>query len=228
MKNVATGLLACLFLNSSYALEQQDLQNDENARLNYSVGYQIGSDFNRQNFEIRPDAVIKGIEDALSGDTQLMSNQEMRKAMAELGKKVAELKQKKRQQINQYEKKNKDFLVENAKKYGVVTTASGLQYRIIEPGSGQKAKATDSVMVNYRGKLIDGTEFDSSYKRNQPAKFKVNRVIKGWTEALQLMPRGSHWQLVIPADLAYGNRGAGKLIPPNSTLIFEVELIAIL
>ena len=119
------------------------------------------------------------------------------------------------------------FLAENKKKDGVKTTASGLQYKVLKEGSGAAPKETDTVVTNYRGTLIDGTEFDSSYKRGQPAVFPVNRVIKGWTEALQLMKPGSKYQLFIPASLAYGERGAGQEIGPNSTLIFEVELISI-
>ncbi|HKI51321.1 MAG TPA: FKBP-type peptidyl-prolyl cis-trans isomerase, partial [Geothermobacteraceae bacterium] len=119
------------------------------------------------------------------------------------------------------------FLVANAKKDGVKTTASGLQYKVIEEGTGKTPAATDKVKVNYRGSLVDGTEFDSSYKRGQPATFPVNGVIKGWTEALQLMKEGAKFQLVIPADLAYGERGAGPMIGPNSTLVFDVELLAV-
>jgi FKBP-type peptidyl-prolyl cis-trans isomerase FklB len=128
-------------------------------------------------------------------------------------------------------KKNKAegeaFLAENKKKEGVKTTPSGLQYKVIKPGKGKKPKSSDTVTVNYRGTLIDGTEFDSSYKRGQPATFQVSGVIPGWTEALQLMEEGAKWQLFIPSNLAYGERGAGGVIGPNATLIFEVELISI-
>jgi FKBP-type peptidyl-prolyl cis-trans isomerase FklB len=119
------------------------------------------------------------------------------------------------------------FLAENKKKDGVKTTASGLQYKVLKEGSGPSPKETDTVVVNYKGTLIDGTEFDSSFKRNEPASFQVNRVVKGWIEALQLMKAGSKYQLFIPAALAYGERGAGQLIGPNATLIFEVELLSI-
>jgi FKBP-type peptidyl-prolyl cis-trans isomerase FklB len=128
-------------------------------------------------------------------------------------------------------KKNKAegeaFLAENKKKEGVKTTASGLQYKVIKPGKGKKPKSSDTVTVNYRGTLIDGTEFDSSYKRGQPATFQVSGVIPGWTEGLQLMEEGAKWQLFIPSNLAYGERGAGGVIGPNATLIFEVELLSI-
>ncbi|HYJ03735.1 MAG TPA: FKBP-type peptidyl-prolyl cis-trans isomerase, partial [Chthoniobacterales bacterium] len=119
------------------------------------------------------------------------------------------------------------FLAENKNKEGVKTTASGLQYKVLKEGSGASPKETDTVVTNYKGTLLDGTEFDSSYKRNEPATFPVNRVIKGWTEALQLMKPGSKYQLFIPAALAYGERGAGRDIGPNATLIFEVELLSV-
>ena len=208
-----------------YAEDQSAVLKDEAARLNYSVGYQIGSDFKQQEFEVRPDAVLKGIEDAMSGSKGLMSKQEMRQTMADVGKKVADLKKKKRQQVGDYTEKNKQFLVENGKKPGITTTASGLQYRLLETGGGNHPKPDDKVMVRYRGKLIDGTLIDSSH--DTPAIFQVNKVIKGWTETLQLMRRGDHWQLFIPAELAYGVKGMGTTIPPNSTLIFDVELISI-
>jgi FKBP-type peptidyl-prolyl cis-trans isomerase FklB len=132
------------------------------------------------------------------------------------------------QQVAEKNKKDGEaFLAANAGKEGVVKLPSGLQYKILTPGTGPKPSATDSVVCNYRGTLIDGTEFDSSYKRGQPATFGVGRVIKGWTEALQLMPVGSKWQLFVPAQLAYGDRGAGADIGPNATLIFEVELLSI-
>ena len=136
--------------------------------------------------------------------------------------------QEKAQQLGLANKKEgEEFLAANKSKEGVVTLPSGLQYKVLKEGTGPKPSATDSVACNYRGTLINGTEFDSSYKRGQPATFAVNGVIKGWTEALQLMPVGSKWQLFIPADLAYGERGAGADIGPNSTLIFEVELLSI-
>ena len=214
-----------------YAEDQPAALKDETAKLNYSVGYQIGSDFKYQEFEVRPEAVLKGIEDAISGTDSLMSRAEMRQTMADVGKQVAELKKKKRQQqISDYAEENRQFLLENGKKTGIITTASGLQYRVREQGGGgggKHPKADDKVMVHYRGRLIDGTVFDSSHKRGKPASFQVNQVIKGWTEALQLMRRGDHWQLFIPSELAYGTKGAGATIPPNSTLIFDVEILSI-
>jgi len=218
---------AIILPGTSLAIEKKDILSDENSRLNYSVGYQIGSDFRQQNFELRPEAVMQGIEDAMSGSELQMTREEMRNAMAEMGKQVTELKKKKRQQIEQFQQDNQQFLMDNAKKQGVTVTGSGLQYSVIEQGGGSKPAATDRVLVHYRGRLIDGTEFDSSHKRNKPSSFRVDQVIRGWSEALQLMHRGSHWQLFIPAELGYGAQGAGTSIPPHSTLIFDVELLSI-
>jgi FKBP-type peptidyl-prolyl cis-trans isomerase len=207
----------------------KDVLQDEMARLNYSVGYQIGSDFKYQELEVREEAVLRGIEDALSGSDALMSKQEMQQTMADVGKQVAELKKKKRQDIIDYTEKNRQFLLENAKKPGVITTASGLQYRVKEDGRGQGKHPglSDRVLVHYSGKLIDGTGFANSRQRGTPDYFQVDKVIKGWTEALQLMRQGDHWQIVVPAELAYGESGSGTSIPPNSTLIFDLELISI-
>jgi FKBP-type peptidyl-prolyl cis-trans isomerase FklB len=227
VKYLAIYLLTTGLIANTYAAEQPEVLKDETARINYSVGYQIGGDFRQQEVEIRPEAVLRGIQDALSDSGTLMTPEEMRKTMGDMGKHVAELKQKKRQQIGDYTEKNKQFLVENGKKPGVITTASGLQYRVNKPGRGNPPGLTDRVMVHYRGRLINGTEFDSSYKRGKPSIFQINKVIKGWTEALQLMKRGDHWQLFIPAELAYGAKGSGTTIPPNSTLIFDIEFISI-
>lgn len=234
MRSLAVYTLAFISVQSAnvFADSQSAVLNDDAAKLNYSVGYQIGSDFKYQEIEVRTQAIIKGIEDAMSDSEALMSREEMKQTMADLGKKVTEIKQKNRQQFaDEYAEKNRQFLVENGKKKGVVTTDSGLQYRVVDIYRGRserkKPKADSTVVVNYTGKLIDGTVFDSTYERGKPASFKVNQVIKGWSEALQLMSQGEHWVLCIPAELGYGDKGAGSAIPPNSTLIFDVELIAV-
>ena len=233
MRLLAVSLLTIFTsqINNVYAENQSEALKDETAKLNYSVGYQIGSDFKYQELEVRPEAVLKGIEDAISGSGSAMSKAEMRKAMADVGKKVAELKKKKRQQrISDYAEKNRQFLAENGKRKGIITTNSGLQYRVLETGGGGGSKhpgLEDKVRVYYRGKLINGKQFDSVRQPKQPASFQVNKVIKGWTEALQLMRRGDHWQLFIPSSLAYGEKGAGATIPPNSALIFDLEIISI-
>jgi FKBP-type peptidyl-prolyl cis-trans isomerase FklB len=164
----------------------------------------------------------------MSDGKTLMTDQEYKETMTNFR---TEMTQKKTAQMKEAGDRNKKegekFIADNKKKEGVITTASGLQYKIITKGTGASPKATDTVSVHYKGTLIDGKEFDSSYRRGQPASFPVNGVIKGWTEALQLMKEGSKWQLFIPSELAYGDRGAGRDIGPNSTLIFDVELISI-
>ena len=205
------------------AEEKPDLKN-EKAKINYSVGYQIGADFKRQGVEINPEALVKGIQDALSGEKGLMTPQERRNTLVNLQRQVAALKeQDKPKQAQEYRGEGREFLAENAKKAGVKTMDSGLQYKVIREGAGRSPGVTDTVTVHYRGTLIDGTEFDSSYRKDKPATFRVDRVIPGWTEALQLMREGAKWQLFIPPDLAYGERGTLA----DKTLIFDVELISV-
>jgi len=219
-------ILGLIFLcNVSFAGDKIDLTN-EDERISYSVGYQMGGDFKRQKLDIQPDAFLKGIQDALAEADPQMTDQEMRQTLIDLKKSVEALQREEKQAMakNNLES-GKAFLEDNAKKDGVKTVPSGLQYKILTEGKGEPPKATDTVTVHYRGTLIDGTEFDSSYKRNQPATFALNRVITGWTEGLQLMKPGAKHMLFIPPELAYGAQGAGAQIGPNSTLIFEVELL---
>jgi FKBP-type peptidyl-prolyl cis-trans isomerase FklB len=205
------------------AAETLKLDN-ETARINYSLGYQIGGDFKRQGVEINPEAIIKGIQDAESGAEPLMPPQEMNATLMELKRKVvAEQRAKSKEAELQQVAEGKKFMQENASKPGVKTTASGLQYKILEPGTGKAPQATDKVTVNYRGTLTNGNEFDSSYKRGEPTSFPLNGVIKGWTEGLQLIKEGGKIQLVIPPELAYGDRGPLA----HRTLIFDVELISV-
>jgi len=198
--------------------------DDETARINYSLGYQIGGDFKRQGVEINAEAVVRGIEDALSGADPLMPPQEMNATLMELKHKViTEQRARQRSAELQYEAEGKKFMEQNAAKPGVKTTASGLQYRIIEAGTGKTPEPTDQVTVNYRGTLTNGNEFDSSYQRDEPASFRLDAVIKGWTEGLQLIKEGGKIQLVVPPELAYGRRGPLA----HRTLIFEVEMISV-
>ena len=228
MKHFAVALFATSLTASLCIAEETPPLEDQAAKINYSVGYQIGSDFRLQEIEIRPDAVIRGMRDALQEADPLMTSQERSKAMADLGQRVAELKKKRRQAMLQKRlEENLAFLEENAKRAGVTTTSSGLQYRVIEQGGGNHPKPDDTVLVTYRGRLIDGNVFDSTYESGKPVSLQVDQLIKGWSEALQLMQRGDHWQLFIPPELAYGEAGSGPKVPPNSTLIFDVELIAI-
>jgi FKBP-type peptidyl-prolyl cis-trans isomerase len=198
-------------------------------KSSYAIGMNWGTGLHRQGIDIDNAALIQGMKDALAGGKTLMTIEE---AQAALTKLQGELQAKQQTKAKEEEAANKkqgaDFLAANKTKEGVVTLPSGLQYKILTPGTGPKPTASDSVVCNYRGTLVNGTEFDSSYKRGEPATFPVSGVIKGWTEALQLMPVGSKWQLVVPADLAYGARGTPNgPIGPDSTLIFDVELISI-
>jgi len=208
------------------AAEKTELA-DENDRINYSLGYQIGGDLKRQQVEVKGDILLRGIEDAMTDAGPLLGQDEMHKTLVDLKRKVVALQAQERAAAQQKNRQaGEEFLAANAKRDGVVSLPSGLQYLVLEPGSGKQPAATDTVTVHYRGTLIDGTEFDSSYSRNKPATFRADRVIDGWREALQLMQEGAKWELYIPAPLAYGDRAVGK-IPPNSTLVFEVQLIAV-
>jgi FKBP-type peptidyl-prolyl cis-trans isomerase FklB len=194
---------------------------DQKDKLSYSLGLNIGSNLGKQNIQINPDVIAAGIKDAMAGKPQLTPDQ-VKEVMATFEK---DMEQKQKAAADKNASEGAKFLEENKKKEGVKTTTSGLQYKVVKEGTGAQPKPTDTVTVNYRGTLINGTEFDSSYKRGEPASFPVNAVIRGWTEALQLMKAGSKYQLFIPPSLAYGERAVGPDISPNSTLIFDVELI---
>ena len=198
-------------------------------KSSYAIGMNWGTGLHKQGIDVDSAALIQGMKDALAGSKTLLTEEEARAALMQLQSEMQAKQQEKAKQEGEAGKKEGDaFLAANKGKEGVVTLPSGLQYKILKEGTGPKPTADDSVVCNYKGTLINGTEFDSSYKRGEPATFPVGGVIKGWTEALQLMPVGSKWQLFIPADLAYGPRGTpGGPIGPNSTLIFEVELMSI-
>jgi FKBP-type peptidyl-prolyl cis-trans isomerase FklB len=198
-------------------------------KASYAIGMNWGTGLHRQGIDVDSAALVQGMKDALAGGKTLLTEDEARAALMQLQKEMQEKQQAKAAQEGDANKKEGDaFLAANKTKEGVVTLPSGLQYKILKEGNGPKPTASDSVVCNYKGTLINGTEFDSSYKRGEPATFPVTGVIKGWTEALQLMPVGSKWQLFIPPDLAYGPRGTpGGPIGPNATLIFEVELVSI-
>jgi FKBP-type peptidyl-prolyl cis-trans isomerase FklB len=196
--------------------------------VSYSIGMDIGKNLKNQSVEVVPEILAHGIKDILDSNKTVLTEEQSQAVMMELQK---QLMAKHEEKMNIQKEKNKAdgeaFLAENKKKEGVVTLPSGLQYKILTPGTGKKPKENETVTVNYVGNLIDGTEFDSSIKRGQPASFPVHGVVKGWIEALQLMPVGSKWQLFVPSDLAYGEQGAGGVIGPNATLIFEIELLSI-
>ena len=222
---LAVGL--ALLLSTCTPPEKKIELKDEKAKASYSVGYQFGQNLKKMHADLDAEVLSKGLEDALSGKESLLSEEEMGSSLSDLRQKsMAAVQQELKEQAEKNLVEGEKFLAENKTKEGVKTTASGLQYKVLTEGEGPSPNAGDTVTVNYRGTLIDGTEFDSSYKRGEPATFPLTGVIPGWTEALQLMKKGSKWELYIPPDLAYGERGAGNRIPPNSTLIFEVELIS--
>lgn len=199
-------------------------------KASYALGMKIGGDLRKQgvNAAVDPALTARGLKDALTGSKALLTEDEEKAALTQLQTEVrGKMETKAHEASAPARKEGEVFLAANKSKAGVVTLPSGMQYKILTAGTGPKPTATDTVTCNYRGTLLNGKEFDSSYKRGQPASFAVGGVIKGWTEALQLMPVGSKWQLFIPADMAYGDRGAGADIGPGETLIFEVELISI-
>jgi FKBP-type peptidyl-prolyl cis-trans isomerase FklB len=197
-------------------------------KFSYALGMRMGSNLKKQEVPVDPAILERGLKDALAGGKTLLTDQEAQAAMMEVQADLHKKQEAKMQAEGAANKKQgEDFLAANKSKEGVTTLPSGLQYKILKEGTGPKPAASDTVECNYRGTLIDGKEFDSSAKHGGPASFPVSGVIKGWTEALQLMPVGSKWQLFIPADLAYGDRGAGADIGPDSTLIFDVELVSI-
>lgn len=226
-----TALSVGLVLTGAVASAQQPqpLKTDKQLR-SYALGMDLGSQLRKLSVDVDPAVLARGLADALAGNETVMTDADAKIVIAQM---QAELKAKQMQatadpkKAEENKKAGEAFLAENKKRPGVVTLPSGLQYKILTAGDGKKPGIDDTVECHYRGTLIDGTEFDSSYARQQPATFPVKGVIPGWTEALQLMPAGSKWQIVIPSELAYAGRGAGDKIGPNATLVFEIELLSI-
>jgi len=221
MKRFIISFALLSLAGSVFGQDKSTPLKDSKDKVSYSIGLNIGFNLKKQNVSINPDTFVLGLKDALAGKPQ-MTDEQVKETMTAFEKEMID-KQKAAGVKNGAD--GEKFLAENKKKEGVKATASGLQYKVVKEGTGAQPKEKDTVMANYRGTLIDGTEFDSSYKRGQPATFPVSGVIKGWTEALQMMKVGSKYQLFIPAKLAYGERAIGPDIGPNSTLIFEVELL---
>jgi FKBP-type peptidyl-prolyl cis-trans isomerase FklB len=219
----ATLLVASIGL----AQDKQELK-DQKDKASYAIGLELGTSLKKGKMDVSTDKLLKGLKDGMSGEKPLLTEDQVKETMTALQK---EMMEKQAAALKEEGEKNaaagEKFLAENKKKEGVKTTASGLQYKVLKEGTGDSPKETDMVVTNYKGTTLDGTEFDSSYKRKEPTTFPVNRVIKGWTEALLMMKPGSKYQLFIPANLAYGDHAPGKDIGPNSTLIFEVELVSI-
>lgn len=212
---------------ASFAADAPELKTDKE-KISYSIGMDIGGNLKRGSVEVDPDLLARGLKDSYGGGKTMLTEDQARQAIADF-QKAQMAKQAETMKI--LSEKNKadgeKFLAENAKKEGVKVLPSGLQYKELTPGTGKSPKSTDTVTTHYKGTLIDGAEFDSSYKRGEPATFPVSGVIPGWTEALQLMKEGAKWQLFIPSKLAYGEKGVGQVIGPNATLIFEVELLTV-
>jgi len=221
-------LVALMMVAAPAFAEEAAPAKSKKEDVSYSLGMKIGQDIKDQELDLDADSLAAGIKDTLSGGKAKFTAEQQQQILMQYQQELraqAEVKAKATADKNKAE--GDKFLADNKKKKDVVTLPSGLQYKILTKGTGPKPKATDTVSVQYKGTLLNGTEFDSSYKRGEAATFPVNGVIPGWVEALQLMPVGSKWQLFIPPGLAYGERGAGPAISPNSTLIFEVELVSI-
>lgn len=229
-------ILISLFLSMGVALGAQAQDDDsmpaeldtEAKRFSYVVGMDVGNSLKDLGADLDVDTVIKAIRDVMEGEDLLLNEaqaNELKQAFFQ--KRQQEAAEQAQQQAAANREQGEAFLAENARKDGVETTESGLQYEVIEEGSGESPAASDRVTVHYTGTLIDGTVFDSSRERGQPATFALNQVIPGWTEGLQLMNEGAHYKFYIPSELAYGERGAGDVIEPGSTLIFDVELIEV-
>lgn len=222
--SLAVAAAAGAFAQDTMAAKPQSLED----RTSYGIGLNLGRQMKAQGVAVNADLVAQGVKDALAGGDTLLTEDEIRSAMMEMQQKLQEeMAATMKAAAEENQKKGAEYLANNAAKEGVVTLDSGLQYRVITEGGGPMPSSTDSVKVHYTGRLIDGTKFDSSVDRGQPAEFAVTGVIKGWIEALQLMKVGSKWELAIPADLAYGDQGRPPTIGPGSVLLFEVELLDI-
>jgi FKBP-type peptidyl-prolyl cis-trans isomerase FklB len=224
---LSTLLVVLLLATPAFAEKKVELKTAKD-KASYSIGFDMGSSLKRNAIDVDPSILTKAILDALSGAKPLMTEQEMRESITALQKDLATKQQEKMKMAGEKNKKEgAAFLSDNKKKAGVKTLPSGLQYMVLTEGKGKQPKATDTVTVQYRGTLLDGTEFDSSYKRGQPTTFALNQVIKGWTEGVQLLKEGGKIKLFVPSELAYGERGAGAQIGPNTSLIFEIELLSV-
>lgn len=222
---VLAGFVLSLSLPAAGRGAAMDTAKDKDS---YSLGYQFGENLRKQGVEVDSKVLLKGIQDAVAGRNPAMSREAIRDNLQEIRRRIAQAQD---ESIRETAAKNldlsRDFLARNGKKSGVVTLPSGLQYEVLAEGSGRKPKAEDSVVVQYRGTLVDGKEFDSSFRRNGPETLPLDSVIPGWAEALQLMREGAKWRICVPPHLAYGETGMGRDVGPNSALIFEIELLSI-
>ncbi|HDV5711135.1 TPA: macrophage infectivity potentiator Mip [Legionella pneumophila] len=227
MKLVTAAVIGLAMSTAMAATDATSLATDKD-KLSYSIGADLGKNFKNQGIDVNPEAMAKGMQDAMSGAQLALTEQQMKDVLNKfqkdlMAKRTAEFNKK----ADENKVKGEAFLTENKNKPGVVVLPSGLQYKVINTGNGVKPGKSDTVTVEYTGRLIDGTVFDSTEKTGKPATFQVSQVIPGWTEALQLMPAGSTWEIYVPSGLAYGPRSVGGPIGPNETLIFKIHLISV-
>jgi FKBP-type peptidyl-prolyl cis-trans isomerase FklB len=228
MKKLIAIALVLLIFGSMVIAQKKGTPKTKKEKISYSIGVNIGKNMKTQGMDLDQGLLTQGIKDGLNSSKTAMSEKDIEATMTTFQQEMMGKMQTKQKVVGEKNaKEGEAFLAANKIKEGVVTLPSGLQYKILKSGDGSKPTKDQTVKCHYRGTLIDGTEFDSSYKRGEPTEFPVGQVIKGWTEALQLMPVGSKWQLFIPSDLAYGPNGAGQMIGPNATLIFDIELVSI-
>ena len=228
MKFKWVAVLGVLLVASLAFAEENVVLKDQKDKISYSVGVDIGNSLKNLPVSVNLDLVVRGINDVLSASKLLMTEQEIRETMTVLQKELMDRYTEQMKVIGEKNKKEGElFLDANKKKEGVIILPSGVQYRVLKAGTGKTPTDDDTVTVHYRGILTDRTEFDSSYRRGQPATFAIKGIVPGWREALKLMQEGAKWEICIPPNLAYGERGVGSQIGPNATLIFEVELISI-
>ena len=229
MKLICSSVAGLMLATSTWAADDAaSILKTQQDKVSYAIGLDIGKSMKRQEMEVDTAVVARGMKDALSGTNPLLTEDEAKQVMTTFR---AEAQTKRAAKRKEQAEKNKTegaaFLAQNKGKEGVHSLPSGLQYKVLTAGKGEKPKTTDTVVTHYRGTLIDGTEFDSSYKRGEPVSFQVNQIIPGWQEALVMMPKGSKWKVVLPPELGYGAQGAGRAIGPNQTLVFEIELLDI-
>jgi len=226
-KTVTLTLLTGLLTASTALAADTNLFKNDKEKTSYAIGVNFGNNWKQQDLDVDYEMLVRGLKDARTGGPTLITEQETRETLNKLGQELrAKFQEKQRQLAEKNKKEGEDFLAANKTKPGVISLPNGLQYKVLAEGKGDSPKPEDIVEVNYRGSLIDGTEFDSNAKSGQPFATSANRVIRGWTEALTRMKPGAKWQLFIPSDLAYGERGAQPKIGPNATLLFDVELLS--
>jgi FKBP-type peptidyl-prolyl cis-trans isomerase FklB len=228
MKRLWIAFFCVALVTIQLSAQKKTTLKTQKEKISYIIGTDIGKNLKKQSIDVNPELLFKGIKDAFAGDKFLLTDQEIQEVMGAFQQEMIAKQSEKMSKLAAVNKKEGEaFLDANKKKDSVITLPSGLQYKVVVEGTGKTPTVNDTVTTHYRGTLIDGTEFDNSYKRGEPATFPVNGVVAGWTEALQHMKAGSKWKLYIPSNLAYGDRGAGQLIGPGATLIFDIELISV-